>query len=344
MIASDFISSIGNTPLLSLEKLSSIAGSEILGKAEFMNPGGSVKDRAALFMIEEAESQGLLKKGDLIVEGTAGNTGIALALIGNIKGYRTKFVVSDTNSKEKMDTMRGMGAEVVVVPFFPWPDPRNYQKIAKRLAEEEGGYFINQFDNLSNFNAHYKTTGPEIWKQTGGQVTSFVCSIGSGGTYAGVTKYLQALNPKIRFGFVDPHGSGMHSYFTTGTAASSEGDTISEGIGQGRVTANVEPSVKPHFSSVLDDALIVGMAQTIVKMEGLFLGGSAAANVCGAYLAAKAFGPNQKIVTILCDSGQKYVSKIFNPDFLKKNGLGDAPTGSKLFEALDRLASQLPKL
>lgn len=344
MNTANFITSIGNTPLLSLAKLSEVARSEIYGKAEFMNPGGSVKDRAALFMIEEAESQGRLKKGDLIVEGTAGNTGIALALIGNIKGYRTKFVIPDTNSKEKMDTIRGMGAEVVVVPFFPWPDPNNYQKIAKRLAEEEGGFFINQFDNLSNFNAHYKTTGPEIWEQTDGQVTSFVCALGSGGTYAGVTRYLKEKNPKIKFGFVDPRGSGMHSYFTTGTAAPSPGDTISEGIGQGRVTANVEPSIKPDFSSLLDDSLIVGMAQTIVKMEGLFLGGSAAANVCGAYLAAKVFGPNQKIVTILCDSGQKYVSKIYNPEFLKKSGLGDVPTGERLFQALDLVASQLPKV
>jgi cysteine synthase len=340
----DFISSIGNTPLLTLDALSKIAGSKIYGKAEFMNPGGSVKDRAALGMIEDAEKKGLLKKGDLIVEGTAGNTGIALALIGNIKGYRTKFVIADCNSKEKIDTIRGMGAEVVVVPFYSWPDPKNYQKIAERLAKEEGGYFINQFDNLSNLQAHYSTTAPEIWNQTDGKVTTFVCALGSGGTYAGVSRYLKEKNSKVHLGFVDPAGSAMHSYFTSGKAALSEGDTISEGIGQGRVTANVEPSIRPNFSAILSDALIVGMAQTIVRMEGLFLGGSAAANVCGAYLAAKTFGPNQKIVTILCDSGQKYVSKIYNEDFLKQRGLHDVPTGDRLFKALDELSRQMPKL
>ncbi len=332
----DFIQSIGKTPLIYLKSLSELTGAEIYGKAEFMNPGGSVKDRAALGMIEDAERKGLLKKGSLIVEGTAGNTGIGLALIANIKGYRVKLLVPSSQSKEKVDTLRGMGAEVIVVPPAPYPSPENYRIIAARIAKEEGAYYINQFENESNYLAHYQTTGPEIWEQTDHQVTGFACAIGSGGTLAGVSRYLKEKNPNIKIGCVDPAGSAMNNYFTKGIAEVSPGDTISEGIGQGAVTANVKPCLVDR-SNELSDEIMLNMVHYIIRKEGLFLGSSSGANLCGAYLLGKQLGPGNKIVTILCDSGQKYVSKIYNPEFLNEKNLKISGDPETLFSALNQL-------
>jgi cysteine synthase A len=337
MKKNDFIQSIGNTPLIYLKSLSRLTGAEVYGKAEFMNPGGSVKDRAALGMIEDAEKKGILKPGGLIVEGTAGNTGIGLALIGNIKGYRVKLLVPSSQSQEKIDTLRGVGAEVIVVPPAPYPDPKNYRILAIDIAKEAGGYYINQFENPANFEAHYKTTGPEIWEQTDHQVSGFSCAIGSGGTLAGVSMYLKEKNPKIQIGCIDPAGSAMNNYFNKGSATVSPGDSISEGIGQSAVTANVKPC-QVDMSHELDDETILNMVHYIVKEEGLFLGSSSGANLCGAYLMAKKLGPGSKVVTILCDSGQKYVSKIYNPEFMKSKGLTVTGKAEDLFPKLDRLA------
>jgi cysteine synthase A len=333
----DFIQSIGNTPLIYLKSLSELTGAEIYGKAEFMNPGGSVKDRAALGMIEDAEKRGLIKKGGLIIEGTAGNTGIGLALIGNIKGYRVKLLVPSTQSKEKVDTLRGMGAEVMVVPPAPYPSPENYRIMAARIAEEEGAYYINQFENESNWLAHYQSTGPEIWSQTDQTVAGFSCAIGSGGTLAGVSRYLKEKNPEIQIGCVDPAGSAMNSYFNLGTATLSPGDSMSEGIGQAAVTANVKPC-RVDLSHEISDETMINMVHFIVKTEGLFLGSSSGANLCGAYLLGKRLGKGKKVVTILCDSGQKYVSKVYNPEFLQSRGLKITGEARDLFPILDRLA------
>jgi cysteine synthase A len=332
----DFIESIGNTPLIYLPSLSELTGCEIYGKAEFMNPGGSVKDRAALGMIEDAESKGLLKKGGLIVEATAGNTGIGLTLIANIKGYRVKLLVPSTQSQEKIDTLRGMGAEVLVIPPAPYPDPKNYRILAGKIAAEEGGYYINQFENESNYVAHYKTTGPEIWEQTDHQVTGFACAIGSGGTLAGVSRYLKEMNPAVKIGCVDPAGSAMFNYFRKGELAVTPGDSITEGIGQGAATANVKPCLIDQIHS-LSDQTILNMVHFIVQKEGIFLGSSSGANLCSAYLLAKKMGPGNRIVTILCDSGQKYVSKIYNPEFLKTRGLVASADPKNLFPELDRV-------
>lgn len=332
----DFIASIGNTPLIYLKSLSALTGCEIYGKAEFMNPGGSVKDRAALGMIEDAERKGLIRPGSVIIEGTAGNTGIGLALIGNIKGYKVKLLVPSSQSQEKIDTLRGMGAEVIVVPPAPYPDPKNYRIIAARMAEEEGAYYINQFENEANYLAHYRTTGPEIWNQTEGTVDGFACAIGSGGTLAGVSMYLKEKNPSVRIGCVDPVGSAMHDYFTRGIAEVSPGESITEGIGQGAVTANVRPCLVDQ-SHRLDDQTILNMVHFIVQKEGIFLGTSSGANLCAAYLLAKTLGPGKKVVSILCDSGQKYVSKVYNPAFLASKGLRASSLPEDLFPALDRL-------
>ena len=331
----DFIDTIGNTPLIYIRSLSKLTGCDIYGKAEFMNPGGSVKDRAALGMIEDAEAKGLLKKGGLIVEATAGNTGIGLALIGNVKGYRTKFLVPSTQSQEKIDTIRGMGAEVLVIPPAPYPDPKNYRIIAAQVAKDEGGYFINQFENPSNYQVHYSTTAREIWEQTEQGITGFACAIGSGGTLGGISKFLKEKNPKIQIGCVDPVGSSMFNYFAHGKAEMSEGETITEGIGQGVVTENVRPC-QVDYAYQLSDEIMVNMVHYAVKNEGLFLGSSSGANLCGAYLLAKKMGPGNRIVTILCDSGQKYISKIFNPEFLKSRDLRITGREEDLFPALDR--------
>jgi cysteine synthase A len=332
----DFIQSIGNTPLIYLKSLSDLTGCEILGKAEFMNPGGSVKDRAALGMIEDAESKGLLRPGSLIVEATAGNTGIGLVLIANIKGYRVKLFVPSTQSKEKVDTLRGMGAEVILIPPAPYPSPENYRIIAARVAREEGAFYLNQFENEANYLAHYRTTGPEIWNQTHHQVTGFACAIGSGGTLAGVSRYLKERNPAIQIGCADPVGSAMNNYFRTGQAVVSPGESISEGIGQAAVTANVKPCLVDQCHE-LSDQIILNMVHYVVRKEGIFLGSSSGANLCAAYLLARRMGPGNKIVTILCDSGQKYVSKIYQPEFLNSKGLRASWAPEDLFPALDRL-------
>lgn len=333
----NFIESIGNTPLIYLESLSKLTGCEIFGKAEFMNPGGSVKDRAALGMILDAEAKGILKKGGLIVEGTAGNTGIGLALLGNILGYRVKLTVMTTQAQEKIDTLRGMGAEVILIPPAPYPDPANYRKVAERIAQEEGGYYINQFENPSNYLQHYKTTGREIWEQSDYEVTAFSCAVGTGGTLAGISKFLKEKNPKVQIGCVDPVGSSMYNYFTKGEVVVTPGESISEGIGQGVVTANVKPALVDYCWQ-LSDQTILNMVHYIVKTEGLFVGTSTAANICSAYLMAKKLGPGHKIVTILCDNGQKYVSKIFNESFLQTKNLKIDASPDHLFPVLDELA------
>jgi cysteine synthase A len=334
----DFVASIGNTPLIYLKSLSELTGCEIFGKAEFMNPGGSVKDRAALGMILDAEAKGKLKKGGLIVEATSGNTGISLALVGNTRGYRTKVLIPDTQAQEKIDTIRAMGAEVMVVPSFPYPDPRNYRMLAAEVAEKEGGYYINQFENPANYTQHYKTTGPEIWEQTDHQVNGFAASIGSGGTLTGISKYLKEKNSAIQIACVDPVGSGMYNYFRTGKPDLSPGETMAEGIGQSAVTANVKPAVVDE-AYLLSDAVIMNMVHYIVRHEGLFLATSSGANLCGAYLLAKKMGTGNRIVTILCDSGQKYMSKAYSPQFLKTRGLNVTGEAKDLFPALDAIAN-----
>jgi cysteine synthase A len=335
MLKRDFIQSIGNTPLIYLDSLSQATGCEIYGKAEFMNPGGSVKDRAAFGMIEDAEKKGLLKPGGTIIEATAGNTGIGLALIGNIKGYKVKLFVPGNQSKEKIDTLRGMGAEVIIIPPAPYPSPENYRIIAGEVAKKEGAYYINQFENESNFLAHYRTTGPEIWEQTDHKVNGFACAIGSGGTLAGVSMYLKEKNSAIQIGCVDPAGSAMNNYFNRGVAEVSPGDSITEGIGQGAVTANVKPC-RVDQCHQLDDQVIVNMVYYIVKREGIFLGSSSGANLCAAYLLAKKMGPGNRIVTILCDSGQKYVSKIYSPEFLNSRNLKITGEEDSIFPILNQ--------
>lgn len=318
-VKKNFIEAIGNTPLIRIESLSKITGCNIYGKAEFMNPGGSVKDRAALGMILDAEKKGLLKPGGLIVEGTAGNTGIGLALLGNVRGYRTLFTVPSTQSQEKIDTLRGMGAEVEVIPPAPYPDPANYRIVAQRLAQERNGLYINQFENESNYQIHYETTGNEIYRDLP-EVDGFACAIGSGGTLAGVSRRLKEKNAKVQIGMIDPAGSAMFSYFKTGKAEMTAGESITEGIGQGVVTANVKPCLVDH-AFFLPDAPMIQMVHYIVRKEGLFLGSSSGANLCAAYLLARKLGPGKNIVTILCDSGQKYVSKIYNEAFLASKNI-----------------------
>lgn len=335
----DFIDTIGNTPLIYIRSLSRLTGCDIYGKAEFMNPGGSVKDRAALGMIRDAEKRGLIKKGGLIVEGTAGNTGIGLALIGNVLGYKTKFLVPSSQAQEKIDTIRGMGSEVMVVPPAPYPEPGNYRVVAERIAKEEGGYYINQFENPSNYEVHYQTTAAEIWEQTEKQIHGFSAAVGSGGTLGGISKFLKEKNQKIQIDCVDPVGSAMFNYFTHGTSAVTPGESITEGIAQSAITANVK-ACKVDQAYLLSDEIIVNMVHYIVKNDGLFMGSSTGANLCGAYLLAKRLGPGHRIVTILCDSGQKYISKIYNMKFLSERGLKITGLENDLFPALDRHISR----
>ena len=321
-----FSESVGRTPLIKLRRLSEQTGCEILGKAEFLNPGGSVKDRAALYMILDAEERGDLKPGGIVVEGTAGNTGIGLALVGNARGYRTVILMPDTQSQEKKDMLRLCGAEVREVPAVPFKNPDHYvhqaERTAKELSEsEEGGVlYANQWDNLANRNGHIKSTGPEIWEQTDGKVDGFVCAIGTGGTLSGVGLYLKDRNPDIKIGLADPKGACMYEYFKNGELKASEGGSISEGIGQGRVTGNVDGApIDCPFSIPDDEAL--PLVFDLLKEEGLCLGSSSAINVAGAARLAKELGPGHTIVTILCDGGQRYQSKLFNPAFLKAKGL-----------------------
>jgi cysteine synthase len=311
---------VGHTPLIRLRRLSELTGCDILGKAEFMNPGGSVKDRTALSIITDAEAKGLLRPGATIIEGTAGNTGIGLTVIGHAKGYHTAIVINDTQSLEKLTLLRALGAEVLTVPEKPYSDPGNFNRIAQRLAEERGWFWANQFDNTANRRAHYRTTGPEIWQQTNGEVTAFVSAVGTGGTLAGTTHYLKERNPAVAAVCADPYGAAMWSWFTHGNTDTRDGDSYVEGIGQTRVTKNLEGVVVDRAYRIADQPALTIIYQ-LLREEGLFLGLSAGINIAGAVRFARERGPGQTIVTLLCDSGFKYQSKLFNPAWLKEHGL-----------------------
>jgi cysteine synthase len=317
----DFCGTIGNTPLIRLNKLSELTGCEILGKAEFLNPGGSVKDRAALGIVEDAEKNGLLKPGGTIVEGTAGNTGIGLTLVGNAKGYKTIIIIPNTQSPEKMDLLRAMGADVRPIPPAPYSNPGNYNHVAKRVAEEtEHAFWANQFDNTANTDYHFATTGPEIWKQTNGQVNAFVTAIGTGGTLAGVSSYLKSQSDRVQTVCVDPYGAAMWSWFKHGHMDFDDGDSIAEGIGQTRVTENVARARLDNAYRV-HDRHMMSILRHCISEEGLFLGASSGINIGGAVKIALAGGPGQTIVTILCDTAQKYMSRLFDQDWLTENDL-----------------------
>jgi cysteine synthase len=318
-IRDGFVGTIGNTPLIRLRGPSELTGCNVLGKAEFLNPGGSVKDRAALYIILDAEKRGLLKPGGVIVEGTAGNTGIGLALVGNARGYRTVIVIPDTQSQEKKDMLRLCGAELREVPAVPYKDPNNYVHVSERLAKEMGAFWANQWDNTANRDGHYRSTGPEIWEQTEGRVDGFTCAIGTGGTLAGVSKYLKEKNHRVRTVAADPMGAAMYSWFKRGELKS-EGSSITEGIGLGRVTKNVEGALVDDAYQI-PDAEALPLVFDLLKNEGLCVGGSSGINVAGAIRLAKELGPDHTVVTILADSGTRYHSKLFNPAFLKAKGL-----------------------
>ena len=322
-IYSDLAAAVGNTPLIRLNAASEATGCEILGKAEFMNPGQSVKDSAALYIIKAAVASGDLRPGGTIVEGTAGNTGIGLALVGASMGFRTVIVIPETQSQEKKDMLRLAGAELVEVPAAPYKNPNNYVRYSGRLAQElaktepNGAIWANQFDNTANRQAHIETTGPEIWAQTEGKLDGFICAAGSGGTVAGMGMYLQPKGVKV--GLADPDGAALHSFYTTGTLAS-EGGSISEGIGQGRITKNLE-GFTPDVSYNISDEEALPFVFDLLRNEGLVLGGSSGINIAGAVRMARDLGPGHTIVTILCDYGTRYQSKLFNPDFLRSKGL-----------------------
>ncbi|TPM35796.1 cysteine synthase A [Mesorhizobium sp. B2-3-5] len=319
------IDAIGNTPLIRLNKASEETGCEILGKAEFMNPGQSVKDRAGLFIIRDAEQRGLLQPGGVIVEGTAGNTGIGLTLVAKALGYRTVIVIPDTQSQEKKDTIRLLGAELIEVPAVPYKNPNNYVKLSGRLAEQmartepNGAIWANQFDNVANRDGHIRTTAQEIWAQTGGKVDGFVSAVGSGGTLAGVAIGLKAKNKDVKVALADPLGAALYSFYTSGELKS-EGSSITEGIGQGRITANLE-GFTPDFSFQIKDEDALPIVFDLIQEEGLCVGGSTGINIAGAIQLAKALGPGHTIVTILCDYGTRYQSKLFNPEFLRGKNL-----------------------
>ena len=320
-----FAETVGNTPLIRLREVSEETGCEILGKAEFLNPGSSVKDRAALFIIRDAIARGELKPGGTIVEGTAGNTGIGLALVGAALGYRVVIVMPRTQSQEKKDAIRLLGAELIEVDAVPYKNPNNYQHFSKRLAEDlaksepNGAIWANQFDNISNRKAHYDTTGQEIWTQTDGKLDAFICAVGSGGTLGGVSLALKEKNKDIQIGVADPGGAAMYEYYKNGELKS-EGTSITEGIGQGRITANLEGiDVDRAYRCTDEEALNILFG--LVQNEGLCLGGSAGINVAGAVQMAKDLGPGHTIVTVLCDYGNRYQSKLYNPDFLRSKDL-----------------------
>jgi cysteine synthase len=320
-----FLDTIGNTPLIRLRKASELTGCTILGKAEFLNPGGSVKDRAALAIVNDAEARGLIRPGGVIVEGTAGNTGIGLALVGNARGYRTVIVIPETQSQEKKDMLRLIGAELREVPAVPYKNPDNYVHVSERLAKElaasepNGAFWANQWDNLANRQGHYKTTGPEIWQQTDGKVDGFICAIGTGGTLSGVGLALKERNPKIRIGLADPMGAALYHYFTHGELKA-EGNSITEGIGQGRITKNVDGAPIDVAYQIPDEEALP-LIFDLLRHEGLCLGGSSGINVAGAIRLARELGPGHTIVTILADYGNRYQSKLFNPAFLKTKNL-----------------------
>ena len=324
-IPNNFLEMVGNTPLIRLNAVSDATGCEIYGKAEFANPGGSVKDRAAKGIIEAAEASGALTKGGIIVEGTAGNTGISLTLAGNSRGYKSVIVMPETQSQEKKDALRLCGADLRLVPAVPYRDPNNYVRYSERLAdelrEELGGGVIwaNQFDNTANRDGHIAGTAPEIWAQTNGTIDGFICAVGSGGTLGGMSAYLKAQNPDIQIGLADPHGSALFHHYQHG-ALKAEGNSISEGIGQGRITGNLEDIIVDRSYRVSDEQALP-IIYDLMQHEGLFLGGSSAINIAGAVEMAKELGPGHKIVTILCDSGQRYQSKVWNPDFLRSKNL-----------------------
>jgi len=319
------IDAIGNTPLIRLSKASALTECDIYGKAEFLNPGQSVKDRAALYIIRDAENRGLLRPGGVIVEGTAGNTGIGLTMVAKTLGYRTVIVIPETQSQEKKDALRLLGAELVEVPAVPYKNPDNYVKVSGRLAEQmaktepNGAVWANQFDNVANRLAHVETTAPEIWRDTNGKVDGFICAVGSGGTLAGTAAGLKARNKDIKIGLADPLGAALYSYYTSGEFKA-EGSSITEGIGQGRVTANLD-GFTPDFSYQIPDADALDVVFDLVTEEGLCLGGSSGINIAGAIRLARDLGPGHTIVTILCDYGNRYQSKMFNPEFLRSKDL-----------------------
>jgi len=332
-----FVGSIGNTPLIRLRRASEATGCEILGKAEFLNPGGSVKDRAALAIVLDAERRGRLRRGGVIVEGTAGNTGIGLALVANARGYRVAIVIPETQSQEKKEMLRLCGATLHEVPAVPYREPNHYVHVAGRLADElartepDGAIWAQQFDNVANRQAHYEATGPEIWRQTGGKADAFICSVGTGGTLAGVAMALRERRPETKIGIVDPPGAAMYSYFTTGQLKM-EGSSITEGIGQGRITKNLE-GLRVDFACQVPDAETVQTVFDLLLQEGLLLGSSSGINVAGAIRMAQELGPGKTIVTILADSGIRYASRLFNPEFLRAKNLpvptwlgGERPT------------------
>ncbi len=325
-IRDGLVEAIGHTPLIKLRAVSEATGCTILGKAEFMNPGGSVKDRAARQIILGAEQRGELRPGGLVVESTAGNTGIGLAVVANARGYRTLIVIPETQSQEKKDMLRLCGAELLESPALPFSNQNNYQHVGRRLADElrktekNGVLFADQWNNLDNSKAHYTSTGPEIWEQTGGKVDGFICSVGSGGTLAGVSMYLKEKNSKIAIGVADPHGAAMYNYFDHGEAKVTPGGSITEGIGLARVTAIVE-QMKVDKAYLISDEEAVPVIFDLLAHEGLCLGGSSGVNVAGAAKLAKDLGPGHTIVTVLCDGGSRYQSKLFNPKFLRSKNL-----------------------
>ena len=325
MIHPSVIEAIGRTPLIRLKAASEATGCEILGKAEWMNPGGSVKDRAALAIIKDAVSSGALRPGGVVVEGTAGNTGIGLSMVASALGFRAVIVIPETQSQEKKDAVRMFGAELVEVPAVPYANPNNYVKYSGRLAEAlaksepNGAVWANQFDNIANRRGHYETTGPEIWDETGGRVDGFVCAVGSGGTLTGVGLALKERNANVKIGLADPRGAALYSFYTTGVLKS-EGSSITEGIGQGRITANLE-GAPVDFAYQIEDDEAVRIVFDLVEHEGLLLGGSSGVNIAGAMRLARELGPGRTIVTVLCDSGARYASKLFNPDFLRGKNL-----------------------
>lgn len=328
-IHQDVIAAIGNTPLIRLKKASEETGCEILGKAEFLNPGQSVKDRAALFIVRDAIAKGQLKPGGVIVEGTAGNTGIGLALVGNAMGFRTVIVIPDTQSQEKKDTIRLMGAELIEVPAVPYKNPNTYVKYSGRLAEKinqtepNGAIWANQFDNVANKQAHYETTGPEIWVQTDGKIDAFCCAIGTGGTIAGMSAFMKEQSKDVNIALCDPMGSAMFNHYDHGELKA-EGSSITEGIGQGRITANLTDAVIDQAFQIPDEEAL-NVIFDLLQHEGLCLGGSSGINVAGAIRLAREMGPGHTIVTVLCDYGTRYQGKMFNPVFLKDKGLPVPP-------------------
>ncbi len=324
-VRSGFIDSIGNTPLIKLRAASEATGCNIYGKAEFLNPGGSVKDRAALAIIEDAEKSGRLRPGGVIVEGTAGNTGIGIALVANARGYRSVIVMPETQSQEKKDMLRLCGADLRLVPAAPYSNPNNYVRFSGTLAEElaakepAGAVWANQFDNTANRDGHYRTTGPEIWHQTEGKVDGFTCSVGSGGTLAGISRALKERNPNVKIALSDPMGSALFNWHTKGELKA-EGNSVTEGIGQGRVTANLEGTQIDMAYQITDEEALPVLFD-LIEHEGLVLGGSTAINIVGATRLARDLGPGKTVVTILCDGGSRYQSKLFNPAFLREKNL-----------------------